>query len=408
MSRRSGQGGYVERKGNAFCVRFRIDVPGQEKRAYKSVRICPAFGPGRMTKPERERRAKQIIAESGADTEEHFKLVAAVSPGVTFEQQAEWFMAHVQARKRKPIKPSTAKCWENCIKKWLNPHLGAAPLSSVNNPVLKELVSQMAAAQLSAKSIHNYVQVAKMVVASALNEHGEELHPRKWNHEFMDLPEVKNQHTPTFSAENVTKIVAGAEGQFRVLYALLAGSGIRIGEAAGLEVSDVSADGRTLKIRQSVWNGRMQAPKTTNAFREIDLHPSLAAILREHIGQRISGLLFSTASGKPISQTNILKRSLHPILKMLQLGKAGFHSFRRYRVTHLRKNRVPEDLVRFWIGHADKTVTDGYSKVKDDVAFRLLCATNVGLGFVLPPEGLVAESDVARNCTQTVSLSTVS
>ena len=108
------------------------------------------------------------------------------------------------------------------------------------------------------------------------------------------------------------------------------------------------------------------------------------------------------------SQTNILKRSLHPILKELQRDKAGFHSFRRYRVTHLRKNRGPEDVLRFWIGHADKTVTDGYSKVRDDVAFRQLCATNVGLGFVLPIESLVAECDVAPNCTQTVPLSTVS
>src|SRR5437879_111418 len=37
MSRRSGQSGYIEKKGNAFYVRFRIDVPGQEKRAYTSV-----------------------------------------------------------------------------------------------------------------------------------------------------------------------------------------------------------------------------------------------------------------------------------------------------------------------------------------------------------------------------------
>jgi hypothetical protein len=111
MARRSGQGGYVERKGNAFYVRFRIDVPGQEKRAYKSVRICPAFGPGKMTKPERERRAKLIIAESGADTEGHFKLVAADNLGVTFKQQAERFMTRVQNRKRRPIKPATAQSW---------------------------------------------------------------------------------------------------------------------------------------------------------------------------------------------------------------------------------------------------------------------------------------------------------
>jgi len=64
--------------------------------------------------------------------------------------------------------------------------------------------------------------------------------------------------------------------------------------------------------------------------------------------------------------------------------KCGFHAFRRYRVTHLRKQRVPEDLLRFWVGHADQSVTDGYSKVKEDVEFRRFTAEEAGLGFHMP------------------------
>jgi integrase len=408
MSRRSGQKGYIEKRGNAFYVRFRIDVPGQDQRAYACVRICPMSGPGKMTKPERERRAKEIITESGADTEAHFKSVAATNLGVSFRQQAEWFMHHVQTRNRKPVKPATVKSWDNCIKVWLKPHLGQMPISAVNNSALRELVAVMVSAKLSAKSIHNYVQLVKMVVASAVDEQGEELHPRKWNHEFMDLPEVRNQRRPTFTADVVTSLVANAEGQHSVLFALLAGSGIRIGEAAGLEVTDVSPDGLTLTIRQSVWNGQVQRPKTTNAFRQVDLHPSLALLVRAHMAQRTSGLLFSTTTGKPISQTNILKRSLYPILKALGLEKAGFHAFRRYRVTHLRKNRVPEDLLRFWIGHADRSVTDSYSKVKEDVAFRQLCAANLGLGFELPSENPAEKPVVARNARKMMKAETLS
>ena len=403
MSRRSGQSGYIERKGNAFYVRFRIDIAGEQERQNACVRICPASGPGKMTKPERERRAKEIIAESGADTEKHFKAVEAVNLGVTFQQQSEWFMQHVQNRKRKPVKPATAKTWENCLAKWLNPHLGQMPVSTVNNLVLKELVTKMADAKLSAKSIHNYVQLVKMVVASAVDEQGEELYPRKWNHEFMDLPEVKNQHRPAFTGEGVSGIVASSYGQWRVFYALLAGAGLRIGEATGLEVKHISADGLTLTIQQSVWGGQVQTPKTQSAFREVDLHPSLASLLKAHVGQRTSGLIFGNAKGKPLSQTNILKRSLYPILKSLGLEKAGFHAFRRFRTTHLRKNRVPEDLLRFWIGHADKSVTDAYSRVKDDVAFRQLCAANVGLGFEVPAENPAEKPVVARkarNCTK--------
>ena len=65
------------------------------------------------------------------------------------------------------------------------------------------------------------------------------------------------------------------------------------------------------------------------------------------------------------------------------MPKLGFHAFRRYRVTHLRKNLVPEDLIKFWVGHAPQTVTDVYSKLKADVRFRQSVAEKVGLGFEL-------------------------
>jgi hypothetical protein len=44
--------------------------------------------------------------------------------------------------------------------------------------------------------------------------------------------EVKNPHTPKFNAEDVTKIVADTEGQYRVLCAVLAGTGLRIPQQA--------------------------------------------------------------------------------------------------------------------------------------------------------------------------------
>ena len=78
MARRSGQVGYEEVKGGWYHVRFRIDVPGQEKRAYLSKPICPVSGPGALTKLERLRKRREIIAASGADTEEHFEQVEAI------------------------------------------------------------------------------------------------------------------------------------------------------------------------------------------------------------------------------------------------------------------------------------------------------------------------------------------
>ncbi len=49
-----------------------------------------------MTKPEREHRARDIIQESGADTAGHFRQVEAVNLGITFRQQSEWWIRHMQ------------------------------------------------------------------------------------------------------------------------------------------------------------------------------------------------------------------------------------------------------------------------------------------------------------------------
>jgi integrase len=202
----------------------------------------------------------------------------------------------------------------------------------------------------------------------------------------------------------MSSIVANAEGQERVLYALLAGTGMRIGEALALEVGrHISDDCRTLFVRQSVWDGNRQEPKTPSAIRDIDLCPVLAGVLKMFVGDRKSGLLFSNQAGNPLSQTNLLRRNLHPILRELGVAQCGFHAFRRFRTTRLRKQRAPEDLIQFWLGHANKTVTDEYAKLFEDVEFRKEVVDSVGLGFEIPRENAPFVRKVRRNLREEIA-----
>jgi hypothetical protein len=67
----------------------------------------------------------------------------------------------------------------------------------------------------------------KMVVASAVNEEGEELYPRKWNHSFIDLPRITKLKKPCFKSEVVTGIVAGARKEkYQLFFALCGGTGL--------------------------------------------------------------------------------------------------------------------------------------------------------------------------------------
>src|SRR5258708_2614011 len=111
-SRRSGQNGSVRKHGNWYVVRYWIDVPGQEGRQRGYGKICPISGPGKLSASERERRAKEIIAASGADSVEHFNKVVRSIHGTTFREQAGIWLHQVKNRKRKPVAPSTISTWE--------------------------------------------------------------------------------------------------------------------------------------------------------------------------------------------------------------------------------------------------------------------------------------------------------
>jgi hypothetical protein len=103
------------------------------------------------------------------------------------------------------VKPATVYGWQHCLDRWILPNLGNKLLSEVRNGVLRQFVEILSAAGLAPKSIVNVVTVVKLVVASAVDEEGDQIHPRIWNHEFIQLPLVikEAQKRPTIGKAEV-------------------------------------------------------------------------------------------------------------------------------------------------------------------------------------------------------------
>ena len=177
----------------------------------------------------------------------------------------------------------------------------------------------------------------------------------EWDHEYIEMPVVnpQKQRRPSFTGDVVTAIVENTDEQkYRVLFALLASSGLRFGEALGLNINNISPDCSTIKIVQKAWGSEVQDRlKTVRGEREVDLHPDMAGMLREFIGDRNSGLLFVSRRGRPLHQSSVLRRKLHPILAKLGQPKCGVHAFRRFRNTYLRNfTATPPGVLQFWMG----------------------------------------------------------
>jgi integrase len=403
MSRRRGQNGHIEKSGKWFVVRYWKDIAGQEKRQHVRERICPVSGKGSMTASQRERRAKEIVQQSGADTVEHFERVVVSQTGVTFKEQAKVWYGTMSARKSKPVRPSTLPTWDGIIRN-INEYIGDLPLAALvdDQTPVRDFVQALHDKGRKPKTIRNHVQVVKAVVASARDPKSrKQLFPVAWDNDYIDCPVVGEQRTPSVVAQQMSLIVERAEGQYRAMFALKAASGLRFGEILGLKIEKVLDDCTRLCIIEKLWKSEQQDfLKSNNGKRFVEIHSSIAALLREHIGKRKSGYVFCTDTGEPLDQSNILSRVLHPILagdentpgivvningKNFQGVKAGAHIFRRFRNSHLRASNVPAGLLKYWMGHSRKQdMTDVYDKSNEDVAWRAQVAEQIGTGFTVP------------------------
>jgi len=246
MARRVGQNGNVFVKRNCKlgrCIhqknlcpkygRYWKDQAGQ----YERLRVVVSLG--KVTKTVAERKLREQIQRTQVDSPESF--VEVTSPVTTFKQQAHWWLDEMRAgrivsrKKRVPIKPATLAGYQAAVN-WLNETIGNTPLADIKNEVAKQFVIKMRTAKLADKTIVNYFQVVKAVIASAVTPEGEQLYPRNWNFHFIGLPVIdeKKQSKPSLTTNEVEQILERARGRYKVLFALLAGTGLRIGEALGL------------------------------------------------------------------------------------------------------------------------------------------------------------------------------
>jgi integrase len=349
-----------------------------------SLKVAPVGM--RLSRPKLERRAKEIVQEAGANSEERFNRV--VLGEVTFRDQAKAYLQEAVIRNRKPIRDTTSI--QGALRKWIFPVIGDLPLVLVDNLAVKPLVKKMCAGGLKARTVNKYVEYTKQVVKSLKARNGEPVHKRTWDAETMDLPVVKyrEQKRPALKAKAVSQLIVDSEGQERVLYVLLAATGMRISEALAIETHHFVNDARTIKVEQQV---EKDAPrivkylKTDTAHREIDLHPDVAEFLQRYMaGKR--GLLFHTRRNTPHLYGNLEDRWLTPRLAQMGLdeGGMGWHSFKRFRKTWLRGRRCLEDINNFWMAHKPETMSELYSHLHEEVDVRLAEAESVGYGFDLP------------------------
>jgi integrase len=366
MSFRSGQSGTVVRKGQMWHGRYYVDIPGEESRRRASVSLGSIHT---MKKPEAKRKLRALLEGMGLNEDSHLERTQAGAK--TFGSEAAWW----KENRLSIFKPSCQETMGSHLFKYLVPRFGSLPLAAIDEKRVQEFIADLRRTEykwpngisrkLSPKSIRNIVGVLKQVL-------GEKV----WREWKLTLPETPETEQRCFSPDEMLRIVNAAMGQWKVLFATLASTGLRCGEAFGLHVEDLDLTTGRIYVRRSVWNGNEVSVKTKHGYRAVNVEPGLVKILAAHLGERKAGRVFQTRIGTPFCKSNV-RRKLNQILKKLHLAPAGLHAFRHGRVSVLQENGVPGDLVKEWVGHSNLRTTSRYTHFRDD--FRKRVAADVGL-----------------------------
>jgi integrase len=355
MSRRPGQNGRLEKRGGSFSFLFYRDVPGSTKRQ----RVRRTLKATTMVAAKQE--AQRILDGEGVNTAAH--LEASRGPVVTFGVAAELWRSQQLLANGKHSSKRTMGCE---LDKHVLPLLKDTPIQEITYPVIRALVQAWKKEELGNKSMRNLFGIVRAVYNFYLDEtlqHGKTT-TLPWLIRWSKVEPASSVEvdTPCYTPDQMAAIVEEGRKQFRSLFAVAAGGGLRAGELFALRVEDVNLKDGVITVRRSIVEGMEGTPKN-GEIRHVPIDTSVVAEIKKHLNGRRAGLVWHSNRGTPLRLNSVLKWQLKPILKKLGIKfstRNGMHAFRHGRISYLAYSGVTFAVIREWVGHGSDAMIKHY------------------------------------------------
>lgn len=159
--------------------------------------------------------------------------------------------------------------------------------------------------------------------------------------------------------EKVRELLESLPEPSRSIASLLAFTGLRIGELLALRWRDVELEPGLIRVRQSVYEGVFDEPKTKRSLRTVPLSKAGISILAlyKKPDSNPDALVFATRKGSPLSRRNLLNRQLKPTCERIGLVGANWHWLRHANATLLDTVGAPLGTVQALLGHSSSEIT---------------------------------------------------
>jgi integrase len=255
-------------------------------------------------------------------------------------------------------KPASQASEQGHIDRHLLPFFGSMPLHQITGEAVQRFVTSTLVAP---KTIRNIMDTFRLIWKTG----------KSWGYmqhdplENVTMPRMLAQDQPSYSVEQVRQIIGKADEPHRTMFWLIAETGMRGGEACGLSVDDVDFTNGVVLVRRSAWRGKLQAPKTVNAVRCLPMSDVLQRHMHGYLNKdwraNSQRLLFTTLTGHPLDNSNVVKEVLRPITDRLGFPAAGLHALRHMNATELDRMGAPVAVRTERLGHSRFTTTLRYT-----------------------------------------------
>jgi integrase len=265
------------------------------------------------------------------------------------------------------LKLSTQHGYRNVLAKHLLPYWRDWRLRDIGKLDIQQWVAERFRQQLGWQTVRNAWVLLSAILQTAVDYGYLSVNPARG----VKFPQKALREAPRLIAGgDFAKLLEHIAEPPRTMVGLIAATGLRVGELLAVRWRSLDLEVGTLSVRESVYEGKFQRPKTQKAMRTIPLGPHAIAMLQAHQARATrrgqDDLVFPNRDGRALRESKLLREVLQPAAVRAGLGRVTWHQFRHIHSSLLNDLRIPVKIAQEQLGHASiSTTLNIYTHVVD-------------------------------------------
>lgn len=299
--------------------------------------------------PDSRRALTESARPGAAASTDTLSASSVTSP--LFSEFAETWFSESEPRWRKRHRNSM----RDTLDKIFCPFFGAKPLGEISRADLLTFRAEIAKRRgrggrsLSARRINKLMMQLKAIINEGCDRSGVPSPARG----IVPLKQKRSEVQP-FSLEEVERLIATVRDDYKPYLTVRCMTGLRTGEADGLQWDDIDFDTNVIRVERAHSRGGDEQLKTESSRREIPMVAPVRVALIEQKSHAIKGCpwVFHTIHGCPIDAVNFTNRVWYPLLRYLGMKVRPPYQMRHTAATLMLASGENPEWVAKILGHA--------------------------------------------------------